>query len=75
MLKTLLVEDNDALRHALNVGLEATADVRVVGEVKHHERSFYLITQRFAWAAPPSETGVKPHHDDLSKCYRIERVN
>jgi DNA-binding NarL/FixJ family response regulator len=33
MLKTLLVEDNGALRRALKVGLEATGAVRVVGEV------------------------------------------
>ena len=37
MLKTLLVEDNNALRHALKVGLEATADVHVVGEVASGE--------------------------------------
>ena len=33
MLKTLLVEDNCALRRALKAGLEATGDVQVVGEV------------------------------------------
>jgi len=33
MLKTLLVEDNGALRRALKVGLEATGAVRVVDEV------------------------------------------
>jgi DNA-binding NarL/FixJ family response regulator len=37
MLNTLLVEDNDALRRALKVGLEATGDVRVVGEVASGE--------------------------------------
>ncbi|MBU0702251.1 MAG: response regulator transcription factor [Chloroflexi bacterium] len=39
MLRTLLVEDNDALRHALKVGLEATDAVRVVGEVASGEDS------------------------------------
>ena len=39
MLRTLLVEDNDALRHALKVGLEATGAVRVVGEVASGEDS------------------------------------
>ena len=33
MIKTLLVEDNDALRRALKTGLEATSAVRVIGEV------------------------------------------
>ena len=37
MLNTLLVEDNDALRRALKVGLEATGDVHVVGEVASGE--------------------------------------
>lgn len=39
MLRTLLVEDNAALRHALKVGLEATGAVRVVGEVASGEDS------------------------------------
>lgn len=37
MLKTLLVEDNGALRRALRVGLEATGEIRVVGEVASGE--------------------------------------
>ena len=37
MLKTLLVEDNDALRRALKAGLEATGDVHVLGEVTSGE--------------------------------------
>ena len=37
MLKTLLVEDNDALRRALKTGLETTGEVRVVGEVASGE--------------------------------------
>ena len=32
MIETLLVEDNDALRQALQVGLEGTGDVRVVNQ-------------------------------------------
>jgi len=39
MLKTLLVEDNEKLRHALKVGLEATGDVRVVCEVASGEEA------------------------------------
>jgi DNA-binding NarL/FixJ family response regulator len=39
MLRALLVEDNDALRRALRVGLEATGDVRVVGEVASGEEA------------------------------------
>lgn len=39
VLNTLLVEDNEALRHALKVGLEATGDVRVVGEVGSGEEA------------------------------------
>jgi DNA-binding NarL/FixJ family response regulator len=50
MLKTLVVEDNDALRSALKVGLEATGDVRVTGELASGEEAL-------AWcqgpAAPP----------------------
>jgi DNA-binding NarL/FixJ family response regulator len=37
MLAVLLVEDNDALRRALRVGLEATGGVRVVGEAASGE--------------------------------------
>ncbi len=37
MLQTLLVEDNEKLRRALRVGLEATGAVRVVGEVASGE--------------------------------------
>jgi DNA-binding NarL/FixJ family response regulator len=39
MLNTLLVEDNDALRHALKLGLEATGDVRIVGETASGEEA------------------------------------
>jgi len=39
MLKTLLVEDNGALRRALKVGLEATGSVRVVGEAASGEEA------------------------------------
>jgi DNA-binding NarL/FixJ family response regulator len=37
MLKTLLVEDNDKLRHGLQIGLEATGDVHIIGEVASGE--------------------------------------
>ena len=37
MLRALLVEDNESLRRALRVGLEATGAVRVVGEVASGE--------------------------------------
>lgn len=37
MLKTLLVEDNDALRRALYVGLEATGQIEVIGAVASGE--------------------------------------
>jgi DNA-binding NarL/FixJ family response regulator len=37
MLKTLLVEDNDALRKAMKTGLEVTGEARVVGEVASGE--------------------------------------
>jgi DNA-binding NarL/FixJ family response regulator len=39
MLKTLLVEDNEKLRHALQVGLEAAGDVHIVGEVASGEEA------------------------------------
>ena len=39
MLNLLLVEDNEKLRHALKVGLEATGDARVVGEVASGEEA------------------------------------
>jgi DNA-binding NarL/FixJ family response regulator len=39
MLKTLLVEDNEKLRHALQIGLEATGAVRVVDEVASGEKA------------------------------------
>jgi DNA-binding NarL/FixJ family response regulator len=39
MLRTLLVEDNGALRDALKIGLEATGKVRVVGEVASGEEA------------------------------------
>ncbi len=38
MLKTLLVEDNDALRRALKIGLQATGAVHVVGQVASGEQ-------------------------------------
>jgi len=37
MLKTLLVEDNDALRKAMKTGLEATGKVQIVGEAASGE--------------------------------------
>jgi DNA-binding NarL/FixJ family response regulator len=39
MLKTLLVEDNEKLCHALRVGLEATDNVRIVGEAASGEEA------------------------------------
>lgn len=39
MLTTLIVEDHQALSHALKVGLEATGAVRVVGEVASGEEA------------------------------------
>jgi DNA-binding NarL/FixJ family response regulator len=39
MLNLLLVEDNEKLRHALKVGLEATGDARVVSEVASGEEA------------------------------------
>jgi DNA-binding NarL/FixJ family response regulator len=39
MLKTLLVEDNDALRKAMRTGLEATGEAQVVGEVDSGEKA------------------------------------
>jgi len=39
MLRTLLVEDNEKLRHALKVGLEATGKVRIVGEAASGEEA------------------------------------
>lgn len=39
MLRTLLVEDNMALRDALKIGLEATGEVCVVGEVASGEEA------------------------------------
>ena len=37
MLKTLLVEDNDALRRAMKTGLEATGEAQIAGEVASGE--------------------------------------
>jgi len=48
MLGTLLVEDNEPLRRALRIGLEATGAVRVVGEVASGEEALHLCQ-----AAPP----------------------
>ena len=42
MLKTLLVEDNTALRRALKAGLEASGDVQVVGETASGEQALEL---------------------------------
>ena len=42
MLKTLLVEDNAALRRALKVGLEASGDVQVAGEAASGEEALEL---------------------------------
>jgi DNA-binding NarL/FixJ family response regulator len=39
MLKTLLVEDNDALRGAMKTGLEATGQVQVIGEAASGEEA------------------------------------
>jgi DNA-binding NarL/FixJ family response regulator len=39
MLRTLLVEDSDALREALRVGLEATGEVYIVGAVASGEEA------------------------------------
>ena len=39
MLTTLLVEDNERLRRALKVGLEATGEVHIVGEVADGEEA------------------------------------
>ena len=48
MLGTLLVEDNESLRRALRIGLEATGAVQVVGEVASGEEAL-----RLCQAAPP----------------------
>jgi DNA-binding NarL/FixJ family response regulator len=48
MLSTLLVEDNESLRRALRLGLEATGAVRVVGEVASGEEALRLCA-----AEPP----------------------
>lgn len=48
MLRTLLVEDNAALRRALKIGLEATGDVQVVGEAASGEEALALCL-----SAPP----------------------
>jgi DNA-binding NarL/FixJ family response regulator len=50
MLKTLVVEDNDALRSALKVGLEAIGDVRVTGELASGEEA---LARCQGLAAPP----------------------
>ncbi|MFN2230897.1 MAG: response regulator transcription factor, partial [Anaerolineae bacterium] len=39
MLTLLIVEDNDRLRRALQAGLEATGEVRVVGQVASGEEA------------------------------------
>ena len=39
MLKTLLVEDNEKLRHALQIGLESAGDVYIVAEVASGEEA------------------------------------
>lgn len=48
MIQLLLVEDNEKLRRAMKVGLEATGEVRVIGEASTGEEA---ITQ--ALAVPP----------------------
>jgi DNA-binding NarL/FixJ family response regulator len=48
MLSTLLVEDNESLRRALRIGLDATGAVRVTGEVASGEEAIQLCTD-----APP----------------------
>jgi DNA-binding NarL/FixJ family response regulator len=45
MLRTLLVEDNGALRSAMKTGLEATGQVRVVGEAASGEEALELCSQ------------------------------
>jgi DNA-binding NarL/FixJ family response regulator len=42
MLRTLLVEDNDALRRAMRTGLEATGQVQVTGEADSGEDALSL---------------------------------
>jgi len=42
MLKTLLIEDNDALRRAMKTGLEATGEVQVIGEAASGEEALKL---------------------------------
>lgn len=49
MLTVLIVEDNDRLRRALAVGLEATGQVRVVGQVASGEEALAAGTE----GAPP----------------------
>jgi DNA-binding NarL/FixJ family response regulator len=49
MLKTLLIEDNDALRRALKIGLEATGEIYVVGEAASGEEALnYFQTSEVA---------------------------
>lgn len=45
LLRVLLVEDNDALRRALSVGLAATGEVRVVGDVPSGEAALPLCLE------------------------------
>jgi DNA-binding NarL/FixJ family response regulator len=51
MLRTLLVEDNDALRNALRAGLEATGEVAVVGAVASGEEAIACCLEATAQAA------------------------
>lgn len=46
MLRTLLVEDNDALRRALCVGLEATGQIEVIGAVASGEQAVACSLER-----------------------------
>ena len=52
MLKTLLVEDNAALRRALKIGLEATGDVQVAGEAASGEEALDLCLASRAHVDP-----------------------
>jgi DNA-binding NarL/FixJ family response regulator len=51
MLRTLLVEDNDALRNALYIGLEATAEVTVVAAVASGEEAIAYCLETTAQAS------------------------
>ncbi|MFN2271379.1 MAG: response regulator, partial [Anaerolineae bacterium] len=56
MLKTLLVEDNNALRRAMKTGLEATGKVQVIGEAASGEDALPLCLD-----APPDAILMDVH--------------